>query len=151
MSDQDNATYVRFIHACLGYSGEGEEDAEDTLFKLVRNESEKDKKKRRVNFIVILAGGEENYVPTRWPSLMMADKEDEEKFIPQCPGRCGEKKASTSEKRERSVSSEDPEVDKGKSPPAEEAIAVTITYRGRSQNHDRNASTLKSRRLRNRK
>jgi hypothetical protein len=69
-------------------SGDGEGDAEreeDTLFKLVRNENEKGKKKRRVNFIVTLVEGEKDYVPSRWSSLMVNDKGDGEKFVLQRP------------------------------------------------------------------
>jgi hypothetical protein len=108
-------------------SGEGEEDVEDSLFKLVRNESAKDRKKRRVNFIVTLAGEEKSYVPKRWSAMMIADKGEGDKFIPQRPGGSGDTKASTGEKRDRSVSSEDSGVDREESTPAEEAIAIVVT------------------------
>jgi hypothetical protein len=38
---------------------------DDTLFNLVRGASKKGAKKRRVNFIVTLAGGGQDYVPSR--------------------------------------------------------------------------------------
>jgi hypothetical protein len=108
-------------------SGEGEEDAEVSLFKLVRSESAKDRKKRRVNFIVTLAGEEKSYVPQRWSAMMVTDKGEGEKFIPQRPGGSRDKEASTGDKRDRSVSNEALLVDKGDSSPAEEAIAVDIS------------------------
>ncbi len=101
----------------------GEED--DSLFKLVRNAS-RSKKKRRVNFIVTLAGSNQDYVPSRWSSLMMTDQEGGDKFVPQRPRLNDDSKASASEKQERSVSSEDLLVDKGGELPAEEALAVAI-------------------------
>jgi hypothetical protein len=107
-------------------SGEAEEYTEDSLFKLIRNESVKDRKKRRVNFIVTLAGEEKSYVPRRWSAMMVTDNGEGDKFVPQRPGGSGETKASTGEKRERSVSSEGSRVDKGESSPAEEAIAITV-------------------------
>jgi hypothetical protein len=103
--------------------GGGEED--DSLFKLVRNAS-KSKKKRTVNFIVTLAGSNQDYVPSRWSSLMMTDQEGGDKFVPQRPRQSDDSKASDSEKRERSVSSEDLVVDRGGELPAEEALAVTV-------------------------
>jgi hypothetical protein len=106
--------------------GEKTDEEDDYLFKLVRDSSAKGKKKRRVDFIGTLAGGEKDYVPSRWASLMMTDKGDKEKYVPQRPNRDEVNKATTGEKRERSVSNEDLEVDKGESPPAEEAITVTV-------------------------
>ena len=107
-------------------SGEGEEDAEDSLFKLVRSESAKDRKKRRVNFIVTLAGEEKSYVPQRWSAMMITDKGEGDKFVPQRPEESRDNKASEGEKRDRSVSSEDSVVDKEESTPAEEALAVIV-------------------------
>ena len=87
-------------------------DEDDSLFKLVRNAS-KSKKKRTVNFIVTLAGSHQDYVPSRWSSLMVTDQEGGEKFVPQRPRPNNDSKASASEKRERSVSSEDLVVTRG--------------------------------------
>ncbi len=125
--------------------GGGEED--DSLFKLVRNAS-KSKKKRRVNFIVTLAGSNQAYVPSRWSSLMMTDQEGGDKFVPQRPRQSGDSKASTSKKRERSVSSEDLVVDRGGELPAEEALAVAVAE-GAKPRQKRKKS--KSRKLGNRK
>jgi hypothetical protein len=107
--------------------GERSDGGDDSLFKLVRETSAKKKKKRKVNFIVTLAGAGHDYVPSRWSSLMLTDREDKEKYVPQRPNQLGDDQAAASAKRERSVSNEDFEVDKGKSPPAEEAIAVITT------------------------
>ncbi len=95
-------------------------DEDDSLFKLVRNAS------KRVNVIVTLAGSNQDYVLSRWSSLMVTDQEGGDKFVPQRPRQSGDSKTSVSEKRERSVSSEDLVVDKGEELPAEEAIAVTL-------------------------
>ncbi len=93
--------------------GEKGDEDDDSLFKLVRGEKAKGKKKRKVNFIVTLAGGGKDYVPSRWSSLMMTDQEGGDKFVPQRPRLADDSKASASEKRERSVSGEDLVVDKG--------------------------------------
>ncbi len=107
--------------------GEKGDEDDDSLFKLVRGEKAKEKKRRKVNFIVTLAGGGKDYVPTRWSSLMMTDQVGGDKFVPQRPRLAGDSKASASEKRERSVRGEDPVVDRGDSSPAEEAIAVEVS------------------------
>jgi hypothetical protein len=101
--------------------GEKGDEDNDSLFKLVRGEKAKGAKKRKVNFIVTLAGGGKDYVPSRWSSLMMTDQEGGDKFVPQRPRLADDSKASASEKRERSVSGEDLVVDRGDSSPAEEA------------------------------
>ncbi len=79
---------------------------------------------------------------------MVTDQEGGDKFVPQHPRLNDDSKASASEKRERSVSSEDLVVDKGGELPAEEALAVAVAE---GQNHDRNARNLKGRKLGNRK
>jgi hypothetical protein len=107
--------------------GERPDGGDDSLFKLVRETSAKRKKKRKVNFIVTLAGAGHDYVPSRWSSLMLTDRGDKEKYVLQRPNQLGDDQAAASAKRERSVSNEDLEVDKGDSSPAEEAIAVTTT------------------------
>ncbi len=113
--------------------GERSEGSDDSLFKLVRETSAKKKKKRKVNFIVTLAGAGHDYVPSRWSSLMLTDRGDKEKYVPQRYNPLGDDQTAASAKRERSVSNEDFEVDKGKSPPAEEAIAVPTTEGAKRQ------------------
>jgi hypothetical protein len=67
--------------------GERSEGGDDSLFKLVKETSAKKKKRRKVNFIVTLAGAGHDYVPSRWSSLMMTDRGDKEKYVPQRPRR----------------------------------------------------------------
>jgi hypothetical protein len=62
----------------------------------------------------------------RWSAMMITDKGEGEKFVPQRPGESRDNKASKGEKRDRSVSSEDSGVDKEESAPAEEALAVIV-------------------------
>ncbi len=59
--------------------------------------------------------------------MMITDKGEGDKFVPQRPGGSRDNKASTGDKRDRSVSDEDLLVDKGDSSPAEEAIAIDIS------------------------
>ncbi len=124
--------------------GERSEGGDDSLFKLVRETSAKKKKKRKVNFIVTLAGAGHDFVPSRWSSLMLTDRGDKEKYVPQRPSPLGDNQPAASAKRERSVSTEDFEVDQGKSPPAEEAIAVTTTE-GAKPRQKRESQKRKSR------
>ena len=98
-----------------------------TPFSTTNKSYRKGKKKRKVNFIVTLAGAGHDYVPSRWSTLMLTDRGDKESYVPQRPNAHGDDRAAASAKRERSVSNEDFVVDKGKSPPAEEAIAVPTT------------------------
>ncbi len=58
---------------------------------------------------------------------MLTDRGDKEKFVPQRPDPLGDNQTAANAKRERSVSNEDLVADKGKSPPAEEAVAVPTT------------------------
>jgi hypothetical protein len=108
-------------------NGEKRDGDDDSLFRLICGGEAKGKKKRKVNFIVTLAEGGKDYVPSRWSSLMVTDQEGGDKFVPQRPRQSDDSKASASEKRERSVSGEDLVVDKGDCSPAEEAIAVEFS------------------------
>jgi hypothetical protein len=82
----------------------GSEDGEKgdgdnySLFRLIRGGEAKGKKKRKVNFIVTLAGRGKDYVPSRWSSLMVTDQEGGDKFVPQRPRLGDDSKASASEK-----------------------------------------------------
>ncbi len=67
-------------------SGEDESSLggeDDTLFKLVRGTGGQKKKKRRVNFIVTLAGGGGEYVPSRHLSMMIRDTTGGTGYIPE--------------------------------------------------------------------
>ena len=57
-------------------------EGDDTLFNLVRGSGKKGAKKRKVNFIVTLAGGEAEYVPSRFPSFMMRDTSGKGEYVP---------------------------------------------------------------------
>jgi hypothetical protein len=81
--------------------GERSDGGDDSLFKLVRETSAKKKKKRKVNFIVTLAGAGNDYVPSRWSSLMLTDRGDKEKYVPQRPNQLGDNQRKERKKCEQ--------------------------------------------------
>jgi hypothetical protein len=57
-------------------------EGDDSLFKLVRGSEKKAGKRRKVNFIVTLAGDDKEYVPSRFPSFMMRDTSGKGEYVP---------------------------------------------------------------------